>query len=143
MPLPAIWSPYFLFYEALSLATYPLVTHKGNKDAKRGGRVYLGVLLGTSLAFFLPALLWTYQATGTSDFTPGGIVSGHFSDAAILILGFLFLFGIGKSAVMPVHRWLPAAMVAPTPVSGLLHAVAVVKAGVFSIYQSDCLYHRD
>ena len=123
----------FLFYEALSLATYPLVTHNGNKQAKRGGRVYLGVLIGTSLAFFLPAVLWTYQATGTSDFTAGGIVSGYLSDSSILILAFLFLFGIGKSAVMPVHRWLPAAMVAPTPVSGLLHAVAVVKAGVFSI----------
>ena len=123
----------FLFYEALSLATYPLVTHKGNKDAKRGGRIYLGVLIGTSLAFFLPAILWTYQTTGTTDFMPGGIVSGYLPDSSILILAFLFLFGIGKSAVMPVHRWLPAAMVAPTPVSGLLHAVAVVKAGVFSI----------
>ena len=115
------------------LRPIPLVTHKGNKEAKRGGRIYLGVLVGTSLAFFLPAVLWTYQATGTTDFAAGGIVSGHLSDSSILILAFLFLFGIGKSAVMPVHRWLPAAMVAPTPVSGLLHAVAVVKAGVFSI----------
>ena len=123
----------FLFYEALSLATYPLVTHKGNKDAKRGGRVYLGVLLTSSLALFLPAIVWTYWATGGGDFMPGGIVSGKMPDSSILILAFLFLFGIGKSAVMPVHRWLPAAMVAPTPVSGLLHAVAVVKAGVFSI----------
>lgn len=123
----------FLFYEALSLATYPLVTHKGNDDAKRGGRIYLGVLLTSSLALFLPAIIWTYSATGTTDFIPGGIVSGSMPEYAILILAFLFLFGIGKSAVMPVHKWLPAAMVAPTPVSGLLHAVAVVKAGVFSI----------
>ena len=123
----------FLFYEALSLSTYPLVTHKGNADAKRGGRVYLGVLLTSSLALFLPAILWTYHATGSGDFMPGGIVAGKMPESSILILAFLFLLGIGKSAVMPVHKWLPAAMVAPTPVSGLLHAVAVVKAGVFSI----------
>lgn len=123
----------FLFYEALSLATYPLVTHNGSEQAKQGGRVYLGVLLTTSLALFLPAVAWTYHAAGSGEFLPGGIVAGNLSDSSILILAFLFLFGIGKSAVMPVHRWLPAAMVAPTPVSALLHAVAVVKAGVFSI----------
>ena len=123
----------FLFYEALSLATYPLVTHHGGEQAKLGGRIYLGILLGTSLGLFLPAILWTIQATGTGDFTAGGILAGKLSDSSMLILAFMFLFGIGKAAVMPMHKWLPAAMVAPTPVSALLHAVAVVKAGVFSI----------
>ncbi len=123
----------FLFYEALSLSTYPLVTHQQTDEAMKGGRVYLGILLTTSIGLFLPALLWTWQATGTTDFLPGGILSGKLPDGYMLILALLFLFGIGKAAVMPVHSWLPAAMVAPTPVSALLHAVAVVKAGVFSI----------
>ena len=70
---------------------------------------------------------------GTGDFTMGGILAGHIEGADIGLLLALFVFGVGKAAVMPVHRWLPAAMVAPTPVSALLHAVAVVKAGVFTI----------
>ena len=123
----------FLFYEALTLATYPLVAHQESKDAVAGARIYLGILLATSIGLFLPALLWTWQATGTTDFSPGGIIAGQLPDGQVLILAMLFLFGIGKAAVIPVHSWLPAAMVAPTPVSALLHAVAVVKTGVFCI----------
>jgi multicomponent Na+:H+ antiporter subunit D len=78
-------------------------------------------------------MVWTYTATGTLQFEPGGIIEGHLQGPAVGLLLALFVFGIGKAAVMPVHRWLPAAMVAPTPVSALLHAVAVVKAGVFTI----------
>jgi multicomponent Na+:H+ antiporter subunit D len=123
----------FLFYELLTLATYPLVTHAGTPEAKRGGRVYLGILLGTSIAFFLLGILVTWSLTGQVDFQPGGILAGHIDPAWAGLLYALFLFGIGKAAVMPFHRWLPAAMVAPTPVSALLHAVAVVKAGVFTL----------
>ncbi len=123
----------FVFYEALTLSTYPLVTHKGTEDAKRGGREYLGILITTSIGLLLFAIVWTWQATGTTEFTEGGILSGHLEGAQVGLLLFLFMFGIGKAAIMPVHRWLPAAMVAPTPVSALLHAVAVVKAGVFSV----------
>ncbi len=123
----------FLFYELLTLSTYPLVAHKGDAKTIASARVYLGVLLGTSIGLLLPAIIWTWVATGTTTFTPGGIVEGHIAGAAVGLLLGLFVFGIGKAAVMPVHRWLPAAMVAPTPVSALLHAVAVVKAGVFSI----------
>jgi multicomponent Na+:H+ antiporter subunit D len=123
----------FLFYELLTLSTYPLVAHKGDAATVRSARVYLGVLLSTSIGLFLPAIIWTYMAAGTGDFTPGGILAGKLSDPAVGLLLGLFVFGIGKAAVMPVHRWLPAAMVAPTPVSALLHAVAVVKAGVFAI----------
>jgi multicomponent Na+:H+ antiporter subunit D len=123
----------FLFYEMLTLVTYPLVTHHGTEDAKRGGRVYLGVLLSTSIMFFLFALAITWHAAGTLDFVPGGILSGRLGNAAIGGLLALYMFGIGKAALMPFHRWLPAAMVAPTPVSALLHAVAVVKAGVFTV----------
>ncbi len=123
----------FLFYELLTLSTYPLVSHKGDPATVRSARVYLGVLLSTSIGLFLPAIIWTYMVAGTGDFTPGGILAGKLDDPAIGLLLGLFVFGIGKAAVMPVHRWLPAAMVAPTPVSALLHAVAVVKAGVFAI----------
>ena len=128
----------FVAYEAMTISTYPLVTHNGDEEAKRGGRVYLGILISTSIAFFLFAIVWTGHIAGTLDFAPGGILQQPFADGKISPAGLaallaLFTFGIGKAALMPFHRWLPAAMVAPTPVSALLHAVAVVKVGVFSI----------
>ena len=123
----------FLFYEALTLSTYPLVTHKANQDAIAGGRTYLLLLLGTSIVLFLPAIVATYLIAGTLDFQPGGILAGKAGTTTTALLLALFMFGIGKAALMPMHRWLPAAMVAPTPVSALLHAVAVVKAGVFTV----------
>jgi multicomponent Na+:H+ antiporter subunit D len=122
-----------IFYEALTLATYPLVTHHGDEEARRGGRSYLAVLLLTSTAFLFPAVVWTWLAAGTLDFVPGGVLAGKLSATQATLLLALFMFGIGKAALMPFHRWLPAAMVAPTPVSALLHAVAVVKAGVFAV----------
>ena len=123
----------FIFYEVLSLSTFPLVTHAGTEAAKRAGRIYLGILFSTSIIFQLLAIIWTYAIAGTLEFAQGGILSGRAAAGVVPILLGLFVFGIGKAAVMPFHRWLPAAMVAPTPVSALLHAVAVVKAGVFSI----------
>jgi len=123
----------FLCYEILTLSTYPLVAHKGDANTVRSARVYLGVLLTTSIGLLLPAIIWTYSTAGTGDFTAGGILAGKLEGPAVGLLLGLYVFGIGKAAVMPVHRWLPAAMVAPTPVSALLHAVAVVKAGVFTV----------
>lgn len=123
----------FIFYEALTLSTYPLVTHKGTEEARKGGRVYLGILLTTSILFFLPAIVWTYATAGTLDFMPGGVFTDQTSALTAGFLLLLFFFGVGKAALMPFHRWLPSAMVAPTPVSALLHAVAVVKAGVFTL----------
>jgi multicomponent Na+:H+ antiporter subunit D len=123
----------FLFYEALTLSTYPLVTHHGTAEARRAGRVYLGLLLGTSIGLLLLAIAWTWWLTGTLEFRPGGILAGKADATLGVALLALYMFGIGKAALMPLHRWLPAAMVAPTPVSALLHAVAVVKAGVFSV----------
>tara|TARA_R100001143_G_C3356525_1_gene132734 strand:+ start:1285 stop:2739 length:1455 start_codon:yes stop_codon:yes gene_type:complete len=123
----------FVFYEMLTLSTFPLVTHAGTDKARKAGRVYLGILIGTSIAFLLLALIWTWYLAGTLEFMPGGILDGTASTAILGILLFLFFYGVGKAALMPFHRWLPAAMVAPTPVSALLHAVAVVKAGVFSL----------
>ncbi|MGH8678558.1 MAG: proton-conducting transporter membrane subunit, partial [Burkholderiales bacterium] len=123
----------FLFYEALTLSTYPLVTHHGTPEARHSGRIYLGVLLGTSIGLLLLGIVWTWSLTGTLEFRHGGILAGKANDTTIAVLFALYMFGIGKAALMPFHRWLPAAMVAPTPVSALLHAVAVVKAGVFSV----------
>ena len=117
----------------LTLSTYPLVTHAGDDAAREGGRMYLGYLLGTSVILLLLALVWTWSLTGTLDFRDGGILEGAVTPGTAGILLVLFIFGIGKAAVMPFHLWLPAAMVAPTPVSALLHAVAVVKAGVFTV----------
>ncbi len=123
----------FIFYEVLTLSTYPLVTHAGTEQAKRGGRIYLGILLGTSILFFLLAIIITWFVAGTLDFKQGGIFDSNIDTTLAGVLLLLFVFGVGKAAIMPFHRWLPAAMVAPTPVSALLHAVAVVKAGVFTI----------
>jgi multicomponent Na+:H+ antiporter subunit D len=123
----------FLFYEVLTLSTYPLVTHRATPEAVRAGRVYLMMLLGASTLLLLPAIAWTGFAAGTLDFVPGGILAGKLGDGAMALLLGLFVFGAAKAAVMPLHFWLPTAMVAPTPVSALLHAVAVVKAGVFTV----------
>jgi len=123
----------FLFYEMLTFSTYPLVTHHGTPKAMGAGRLYLGILVTTSVAFLLMAIIWTYAIAGTLDFKPGGILADKASGPGVALLLALFAFGTGKAALMPFHRWLPAAMVAPTPVSALLHAVAVVKAGVFTI----------
>jgi multicomponent Na+:H+ antiporter subunit D len=123
----------FLAYEALTLSTYPLVTHHRDAKAMASGRLYLLLLLGTSMVLLLPAIVATYVLAGTIDFSPGGVLGGKAGDVTLVFLLVLYVFGIGKAAMMPLHFWLPAAMVAPTPVSALLHAVAVVKAGVFCV----------
>ncbi len=123
----------FIFYEVLTLSTYPLVTHAGSEKAKKSGRVYLGILLTTSILFLLLAIVSTWFIAGTLDFKIGGVFGPNIDKGLAGGLLLLFVFGVGKAAIMPFHRWLPAAMVAPTPVSALLHAVAVVKAGVFTI----------
>jgi len=123
----------FIFYEILTISTYPLVAHKRDQEAMRGGRIYLLMLIGASLMLLLPAILVTYMLAGTFDFVAGGSLAGKAEGVVIAVLLAMFAFGIGKAGIMPGHFWLPAAMVAPTPVSALLHAVAVVKAGVFCI----------
>jgi len=123
----------FIFYEALTISTFPLVSHKGDAKARRGLTIYTLILMGTSLGLLLPAIIGTQVIAGSTDFVLGGVFGPDVSLLATSILLVLFAFGIGKAALMPVHPWLPNAMVAPTPVSALLHAVAVVKAGVFTM----------
>lgn len=123
----------YLFYEVLSLATYPLVTHHQDLEARSSGRKYLLHIVGTSIGLALPAMLICYDLSGTLEFAKHGFLPGTASKPLLGLLLFMFIFGFAKAAVMPLHSWLPAAMVAPTPVSALLHAVAVVKVGVFSI----------
>ncbi len=123
----------FLFYEILSLATVPLVGHKETGEAVEGATKYFLYLLGLSKTLLLAGVIIVYMTAGTTDFQPGGLLRPQTGSTLLFASFFLFLFGFAKGAVMPFHNWLPSAMVAPTPVSALLHAVAVVKVGVFSI----------
>ncbi len=143
----------YLFYEILSFATWPLVTHHQDAEARRSGRKYLGYIVGASIGLALPAMVAVFVATGTLEFTPQGIISQSvlqpgsmtasvsagaiaLSSGAGALMLLAFVFGFAKAGIMPLHSWLPAAMVAPTPVSALLHAVAVVKVGAFCIFRT-------
>jgi multicomponent Na+:H+ antiporter subunit D len=122
---------FVLFYEILSVATYPLVIHAGSEKAYRIGRQYLVYAITAGMALVAGTAM-IYQLTGTLDFQAGGFLPADAASGTLVALFLLFFLGFGvKSGVMPLHSWLPNAMIAPTPVSALLHAVAVVKAGVF------------
>jgi multicomponent Na+:H+ antiporter subunit D len=124
---------FFVFYEALTLATYPLVVHRGTEEALRAGRVYLAYTLGGGVVLLLGVLV-LYATTGAADLRPGGTLGGGASDATLTVAYVLLVAGLAvKAAMVPLHGWLPRAMVAPAPVSALLHAVAVVKAGAYGI----------
>jgi len=129
---------FYIFYEALTLSTYWLVAHHEDEEAFAATRKYLTYLL-VSGWFLFAAVVLTYALAGTTRFADGGILT---SDSAslwtLIVLFILFALGSMKAAWMPLHSWLPAAMVAPTPVSSLLHAVAVVKAGVFGLVRIVC-----
>jgi multicomponent Na+:H+ antiporter subunit D len=124
----------YLFYEIVSVCTYPLVAHHQDEEGYNGGRKYLIYLTTTAKAFLLPAMILIYVLTGTLDFAANihdGVFPEGVSGALVIMLYIFCIFGFAKNGVMPFHHWLPGAMVAPTPVSALLHAVAVVKVGVF------------
>lgn len=124
----------YLFYEIVSVCTYPLVAHHQDQEGYDGGRKYLVYLTSTAKFFLLPAMILIYVLTGTFDFATdirSGIFSADTKSIYVIMLYIFCIFGFAKNGVMPFHHWLPGAMVAPTPVSALLHAVAVVKVGVF------------
>ena len=125
---------FLLFYELLTLATFPLVVHRGTLEALRAGRVYLAYTIGGGVLLLMGVAL-LHSLTGSPDFVPGGYLQEISGNQPGLILAFILLItGLGvKAALIPLHGWLPRAMVAPAPVSALLHAVAVVKAGAFGI----------
>jgi multicomponent Na+:H+ antiporter subunit D len=130
----------YLFYEIITVFTYPLVAHHQDEEGFAGARKYLVYLMGSSKLFLLPALVLTYVLCGTLDMRLGDVVTGMFPATVVAenpwlvrITYALYIAGLAKAALFPLHNWLPSAMVAPTPVSALLHAVAVVKAGVFSV----------
>ncbi len=124
----------YVFYEMLSLSTFPLVTHHQDKEGRSGGRTYLAHLLSTSIGFALPAMIFCYvKSGGNLDFSLDGFLGTSVTETEALVVLLLFTFGFAKNGLMPFHSWLPGAMVAPTPVSALLHAVAVVKVGVFCV----------
>ncbi|MBU1612790.1 MAG: monovalent cation/H+ antiporter subunit D family protein [Proteobacteria bacterium] len=130
----------YLFYEVITVFTYPLVAHHEDETSFAGARKYLVYLMGTSKLFLLPAMVLTYVLCGTLDMNLGDAVTGMFpaqvvaeQPILVTVTYVLYIAGLAKAALMPFHNWLPSAMVAPTPVSALLHAVAVVKAGVFSV----------
>lgn len=141
----------YFFYEALTVSTYPLVAHNGlpewghkadgsaeAEEARFAGRKYLAYLFFSGWFFFV-AIVLTFYLAGTTDFENGGILTlASASRLTLMMLFALFMLGSLKAAWMPLHSWLPTAMAAPTPVSALLHAVAVVKAGVFVVVRIVC-----
>ncbi|ELZ39267.1 cation:proton antiporter [Halorubrum tebenquichense] len=125
----------FVFYELLSIATYPLVAHDETAEARSAGRKYLAYTMFGGGVLVLAGTALVYLLAGSVAFTPGGIAELANADPGLAMLAFFLLavgFGV-KAGIMPLHQWLPEAMVAPTPVSGLLHAVAVVKSGAFGV----------
>ena len=125
----------YLFYEIVSICTYPLVAHHQDAEGYEGGKKYLVYLTATAKGLILPAMILIYVLTGTLDFADNissGILPPDVSRGVVIGLYVCCILGFAKNGIMPLHHWLPGAMVAPTPVSALLHAVAVVKVGVFS-----------
>jgi multicomponent Na+:H+ antiporter subunit D len=125
----------YLFYEIVSVTTYPLVAHHQDEEGYEGGKKYLIYLTTTAKGLILPAMVLIYVLSGTLDFATNahvGILPANVHNGVIIALYICCILGFAKNGIMPLHHWLPGAMVAPTPVSALLHAVAVVKVGVFS-----------
>ncbi|MBW6509083.1 MAG: monovalent cation/H+ antiporter subunit D family protein [Desulfuromonadales bacterium] len=126
---------FVVFYEMLTISTYPLVVHRGTPAALHAGRIYLAYTLGGGVVLFF-ATVWLRAIAGPLDFRPGGVVSALDPTlyGSLTIIFALLILSLGvKAALVPLHIWLPNAMIAPAPVSALLHAVAVVKAGAFGI----------
>jgi len=119
----------FVALQALILAAFPLVAHRGDEEARSAGRVFLATLLAASMAFFLPAMVWTYALAGALEFQAGGVLSGRVDALAANALLVLYVFGVAAAATPPVHRWLPRASGAPFPAIVVVQAITVLPAG--------------
>jgi multicomponent Na+:H+ antiporter subunit D len=119
----------FVAYQALTLAAFPLVAHRGDDEARKAARTFLGTLLAASVGFFLPAMIWTYSIAGTLEFQAGGVLAGVASPLTANLLLVLFVLGLAMTAMPPLHRWLPASSGAPFPALVTIQALAVLPAG--------------
>lgn len=126
----------FIFYQGLTLASAPLIAHGGNEAARRASRLYLSMLLATSIGLLLPAIVWTYALAGDLTFRAGGVLTGHVTPIVANVLLALFVFGFAKAALPPVHRWLPAASTAPFPAIAVVQALAIIPAGAIGILKT-------
>lgn len=120
---------FFVAYQALTLAVFPLVAHRGDEESRRAGRTFLATLLTASMGLFLPAMIWTYALTGALDFQPGGVLAGRVDTLTANILLVLFVLGLAMAAVPPLHRWLPSASRAPDPALVTIQGLAILPAG--------------
>lgn len=120
---------FFVAYQALILTTFPLIAHRGDEDARVAGRVYLATLLAGAIGLLLPAMVWTYAIAGALDFQAGGVLAGRVDPITASALLVLFVFGLGMASMPPMHRWMPAASLAPNPAFVSTHALTVLPAG--------------
>lgn len=123
----------FVAYQALILTSFPLVAHRGDEEGRAAARVYLATLLAGAIGLLLPAMVWTYAIAGALDFQAGGVLAGRVDPFTANALLVLFVFGIGMAAMPPMHRWMPAASVAPNPVFVSTHALTVLPAGAIGL----------
>ncbi len=120
---------FFVAYQALTLAAFPLVAHRGDEEARPAARRFLAILLASSTGLFLPAMIWTYALAGTLEFQPGGVLAGRVEPITANVLLALFVLGLAMAAIPPLHRWLPASSRAPFPALVTIQALAVLPAG--------------
>ena len=119
----------FIAYQALILAAFPLIAHRGDEEARTAGRTFLATLLATSICLVLPAMIWVYALAGAQDFRPGGILADRVDPISANVLLALFVFGLAMAAIPPVHRWLPGSSGAPYPALISIQALAVLPVG--------------
>lgn len=120
---------FFVAYQALTLAAFPLVAHRGDDEARPAARRFLAILLASSIGLFLPAMIWTYALAGTLEFRPGGVLAGRVNELTANVLLLLFVFGLAMAAIPPLHRWLPASSRGPFPALVTIQALTVLPAG--------------
>jgi multicomponent Na+:H+ antiporter subunit D len=124
---------FFVAYQALSLAAFPLVAHRGDEEARPAARAFLWTLLASSIGLFLPAMIWTYAIAGALDFQPGGMLVGRVDVLTANLLLVFYVLGLAMAAIPPMHRWLPASSNAPFPALVAVQALAVLPAGGIGI----------